>query len=478
MSTVTPRGNGMLRRLPAERTTTAVAAALGLTVVASLVMLPLRGSISEGAVALVLLLPPLLAAVAGLRAGLVCALVGAGTFTVLFTRPYDSPRVESTASAAAVVVYVVVVAALAVALDRLRAAARASRRRARQLEVINGLSESLLGGAPLDASLAAALEDVRQVVPVRGLALHVPGDGVRVGAGLSDEAERGAAGMASPASGRLRTFTLGPSDDSVGLLVVDPGDTPLEADDRQLLVGMADVIGLGVARGRLERERVRREALEETDRLREALARSVTHDLRTPVAAIRAAAGALRDVHGEELRSTLLDDIEREGQRLTHLVTNMLDLSRIRAGALRLRYAEVPLGELLHEAVAAVPGSEGRVRVTTGDDLPVVRLDESLMRQVLVNLVHNAVLHTTGPVEVAGAVDDSWITVAVTDHGPGIPAHLREAAFEPHNRLDTTAPGSGLGLAICRGYITAHGGRIAITDTPGGGATVTAGIPR
>jgi len=476
---------------PPRRTVRYVAAALVLTALMATALLPFRDDLTPGTVALLMLLPPLVASAAGLLPNLVCAAIGAMAFNLMFIEPYGSPRISSGEGVAAFVVYLAVAAALAVALTALRESREDDRRRARTLEMLETLGQGLLRGQRLDPALRSGMHELLRLVPLRGAAIAVPGeDPIVFGAGEAGAAERAIAFASDPAGGpptvrslrmegRVRVFPVMGGEHAVGLLAADPGDAEPEEDRWSVVEGFADLAGLGVARARLEREQALRAALEDTDRMRVALTRSVTHDLRTPLAVIRTAAAAARDTDDPQMRGELLDDIEREGARLSHLVANMLDLSRIEAAALTVERVPVPVDELVHEAVAAVSAGDGAVTVHVPDDLPPFPLDEALVRQVLVNLVGNAVSHGGGRAEVSASIEGDELELRVADHGPGIPEAERRRVFEPYRRLRPggRVSGSGLGLAICRGYVEAHGGTVAVGTTPGGGATFTVRIP-
>jgi two-component system sensor histidine kinase KdpD len=224
-------------------------------------------------------------------------------------------------------------------------------------------------------------------------------------------------------------------------------------------------------------------ALQETDRLRTALLQSVSHDLRTPLTAITAAASALREDVPEHEREALLSGIEHEAERLVRLVANMLDLSRIEAGVLAPRRTLMPVDELLYAAVddAAAALNGHVVDIDGAAELPPVSVDETMIRQVLVNLLENA--SRADPDDALGlyaSSDGSTLRIAVVDHGHGVPEAERRRIFEPYYRLrpghDRRA-GTGLGLAISRGFVEAHGGHIRVDPTPGGGATFTVELP-
>jgi two-component system sensor histidine kinase KdpD len=211
--------------------------------------------------------------------------------------------------------------------------------------------------------------------------------------------------------------------------------------------------------------------------LRTALLSAVGHDLRTPLTAIKAAAGSLRDpnlaMSGDD-RQELLATVEESADRLDDLVENLLAMSRLQAGVLSVQPRPVALDEVVSRAVPHAP-----VRIAVGDDLPLVRADPGLLERVVANLVSNAV-RASDAVTVDAVAAPSTVDLRVTDHGSGVPAADRERMFAPFQRLDdrTADGGLGLGLAIARGFTEAMGGRLTPTDTPGGGLTMTVTLPR
>jgi two-component system sensor histidine kinase KdpD len=241
---------------------------------------------------------------------------------------------------------------------------------------------------------------------------------------------------------------------------------------------------------RLRRESMQVELLRRTDALRSALLSSVSHDLRTPLSAIKAAASSLLqdDVQwSEEERNSFTVAIEREADRLNHLVGNLLDMSRIEAGAIKPEKEWYPVDELIHYALGHMQFLlQGReVHTSIPDDLPPVELDYLQMDQVLTNLLENAVRYTSpsSPIEITAEVVDSQIMVSITDHGPGIPPDDLERIFDKFYRVlgtarkGTSIMGSGLGLAVCRGLVEAHGGRIWAENRAGGGAVFRFTLP-
>jgi len=245
-----------------------------------------------------------------------------------------------------------------------------------------------------------------------------------------------------------------------------------------------------IERARLQRENLRIEVLQRTDVLRAALLSSVSHDLRTPLTAIKAAASSLlqEDVEwDEEARQGFALSIEREADRLNHLVGNLLDMSRIEEGALRPEKEVYSLRGLIQDVLGRLePLLEGRVVSTQfPDDLLLVELDYLEIDQVLTNLLENAVRYTPpgSPIDISAHIEGEQVIVSVADRGPGIPPADLERVFDKfyrvlHGQHPSGYPvGSGLGLAVCKGLVEAHGGRSWAELREGGGLVMFVVLP-
>jgi len=242
-----------------------------------------------------------------------------------------------------------------------------------------------------------------------------------------------------------------------------------------------------IERARLRHESLQIEVLRRTDALRAALISSVSHDLRTPLTSIKAAASSLlqEDVQwDDEERHSFTLAIEQEADRLNRLVENLLDISRIEAGALQPEKEWYPFGELLHDVLGRMqPLLQGR-QVTTNlpEDLPPVELDYMMIDQVLTNLIENALRYTPAgsPIEISASIAASELSLAVADRGPGIPRGDLDRIFDKFYRVLGSARatgGTGIGLAVCRGLIEAHHGSIWAENRPGGGAIFRFTLP-
>jgi two-component system sensor histidine kinase KdpD len=282
---------------------------------------------------------------------------------------------------------------------------------------------------------------------------------------------------------------LSPADATVVLPLTDwellairgPG---LSAEDRDILAAFAAQLATALESDRLHAEAAEADSLARANQLRSALLAAVSHDLRTPLASIKAASSSLLsdqlDFGPDETR-ILLQTIDDESDRLNSLVENLLDMSRLQTGSMEVLDRSTDVGELIEAAVASLgPRGEG-VRVDVVATTPRIRTDPVLLERAVANLVDNALVHAGGSglrVEsgaVAGRVD-----IRVIDRGPGIRAEDRDLVFRPFQRLGDSENrvGVGLGLAVARGFVEAVGGELELEDTPGGGCTMVVRLAR
>jgi two-component system sensor histidine kinase KdpD len=457
-------------------------------------LLPFRDQLDPGTVALIMLIPPVAAATGGLWLGIGAAAASAGAFNFFFTKPYLSFRVESSASVAALIVYMFMAVTLALLASRLRDARTLANRRARNASLLGGLAVEMIRQSKLEPPLRSALHDLVEALDLHGAHLEVTnalGERVDIDSGDAVQA-RALVPVGSSATpvvlrerGGLALVPVATGDESYGYLSVDTGgSSELGADAYRLLESFAGVVALAAARSDIEEQAIRRRSLEESDRLRRALLHSVSHDLRTPLTAISTIASALRsaDVDREE-RDAMLADVENEAGRLSRLVGNLLEVSRVESGALRPMRVPVPVEELTRAALddARLVLGDHDVELDIEPHLPPVEVDETMLRQVLVNLLENASMHDPGPIKLRALRAGRRLELRVIDHGPGVPEAERQRIFEAFQRLrarnGARERGTGLGLAIARGFVEAHDGTIRVETTIGGGATFVVSLP-
>jgi K+-sensing histidine kinase KdpD len=316
--------------------------------------------------------------------------------------------------------------------------------------IVPGIVAGFVGGrvvGALMAMLSAVVLDVVFIEPYGRLDVHVTDDLVSLAAFIAVAV-------------------------SVAALVERVNDRRRAAEQRA-----EEILALSEEKERFRREQerlsVEKQALERIEDARRALLRSVSHDLRTPLATIQAITSDLRDgtVYDPDTRKELLDLVGDEAERLDRLVANLLSMSRIEAGALHPDIQAVALDELVTDRAQRLARVLRDVRLDASipPDLPLVDADYTLLDQVLTNLIENAVRHTPpgDAILVEARIAGAMVEVAVSDHGTGVPAAERAQVFEPFWRGDESRS-SGLGLAICKAVVEAHGGRIAVTDAEDG----------
>lgn len=257
----------------------------------------------------------------------------------------------------------------------------------------------------------------------------------------------------------------------------------LEAERRreQADRALAELERLAAERERMEAEAIEAEALRRSDELKTALLRSVSHDLRSPLTSVIAAGAALGSpTLTEAERAEMSEAIVVEGKRLSRLVENLLDMSRLEAGKAEPHSERIDLIEVIEAARDSIGAGREAVRVGTAPDLPPLSADAAQLERAFANLLDNAVRHGGGgPVTVGPRLVGDRIAVRVVDQGPGIPEAEWERIFEPFHHADGGAErgGAGLGLAIAKGFVEANGGEIAVESLPGQGTAFVVSFP-
>ena len=274
----------------------------------------------------------------------------------------------------------------------------------------------------------------------------------------------------------------------IGVLGVQPrqpGDQ-LQPEQRRLLEAFASQASMAIERARLAEEARQAQISQATEKLQAALLNSISHDLRTPLVSITGAltslqqAGAAMDA---ETRDNLLETAREEADRLNRLVGNLLHMTRIEAGAMRLNCQPLGVDDLVGASLEQIGSRLGDrpVVINVPPDLPLVSMDFVLMLQVLVNIFDNAIKYSPpdAPIELCARTAGAFLEIEVADHGPGIPQEDLQRVFEKFYRVHRpeSVSGTGLGLSICKGILEAHGGFIAAENRPGGGALITLALP-
>jgi two-component system sensor histidine kinase KdpD len=464
------------RRPPAPRPRRArlvawVVAVVGIPLLA-IALLPLEETIGTEGVLLVLLLAPVAVALSGgLIPSLVASLIAFLSADWLYIDPRGSFRFARAGDALALAVFVVVSWVVSGLVDRL---ARRTAEVARSREEAEALAELAQGTAILEGgALQRVVAELRHTLELEAVAVLSPtGDGWHV------EAGSGAPLPPTPDDGSYSAELAGGS----MLVVAGP---PLPAEDRRLLGAFVAHLRLAQATLALQTEATRAAALAEANDLRDALLAAVSHDLRGPLANIKAAATSLlsREVEwtGDDV-AAFAKTIDAESDRLTDLIVNLLDMSRLQAGMLGVTLAPVAPAGVVYAALASLTDDVTTVDVEVPETLPLVATDAALLERAVANIIQNALnWRPEGTrVRVEAAALGDRVDIRVIDRGAGIPRDQRLAVFQPFQRLGdggrAAVQGIGLGLAVAHGFCDAMGAEITIEDTPAGGATVVIGV--
>ena len=467
-----PRTAGGLSR--SRRWAGVLVAGLGLPLL-TVALVSVRSSLAAQSMLMICLLAVVVVAAIG---GVVAALLAAvATFLLVswfLTPPYNTLTVENRNAAIDLFVFVVAAVVVSVTVE-LGARNRESAERTRmESRLITKLSSAEFSGA----SLVAVLEQVRGLFGMSTVALVNP---AREGSPLA---------LLGPPPSERPSLTVVTTD---GLQLVAYGPE-IFAEDRRLLNILAAMASRAWQGQQLAEQAAQARQLAETDRVRSALLAAVSHDLRTPLAGIKAAVSSLcqEDIPWtEQEQHELLLTIDESTDRLTDLISNILAMSRIQAGAVSVQVSPVALDEVVARALL---GSAATVTVDVPEDLPLVLADAGLLERAVANLVDNARrfsppdiparIHadppsaaTTDP--AATSTSAGYVRLHVTDHGPGIPQSQRDSMFTAFQRLgdyDASA-GLGLGLAIAQGFTEAMHAKLTPSTTPGGGLTMTITVP-
>ena len=411
---------------------------------------------------LFLVLVVVVAMVGGLWPALVAAVVASLAVNWFFTDPTHTFTIAEGQNLVALITFLVVaglVSALVTQVSRRSADALRSRSEAEALARVAG---GLVGG---DDAVAEMVDHLRTTFDRDVVALLVPdGSGWVVEASAGEPVPRTPDGLPS-----VPLFA--------GAVLVHQGP-PLSAEDQQVLHVFVAQLGSALERSRLKAEAADAEALAEADQLRTAILRAVSHDLRTPLASIKASATSLLqddvDWNVDE-RHEFLATIDEEADRLNALVGNLLDMSRLESGALDVDLRSVALEEVVSLALVSLSEPTDDVIVEVSEELPAVAADAVLLERVIANVVSNSLRFSPPgvPVRIEAGLVGSRVDLRIIDRGPGVNPVDRDRIFEPFQRLGDRRSGSGvgLGLAVARGFTAAMGGGLHLDDTPGGGLT-------
>ncbi|MFE0362818.1 ATP-binding protein [Streptomyces griseoaurantiacus] len=408
----------------------------------------------------------------GLFPALASAAFGSMLLNWYFTQPVHRITIADPKNILALGIFVAVAVSVASVVDlAARRTHQAARLRA-ESEILSFLAGSVLRG---ETSLEALLERVRETFAMESVAL------------LERESDVDPWTCAGRVG--LSRVVNRPEDADVDMPVGDHmalalSGRVLPAEDRRVLAAFAAQAVVVLDRRRLQSKADQAKELAEGNRIRTALLAAASHDLRTPLAGIKASVTSLRsdDVEwSEQDRAELLEAIEEGADRLDHLVGNLLDMSRLQTGTVNPLIREVDLDEVIPMALGGIPDPEMTVALDIPETLPMVAVDTGLLERAVANVVENAVKYSAAdePVLVLASAHADRVEVRVVDRGPGVPDEAKDRIFEPFQRYGDAPRGAGvgLGLAVARGFAAAIGGTLDAEDTPGGGLTMVLTLP-
>jgi two-component system sensor histidine kinase KdpD len=393
----------------------------------------------------------------GLWLGLVTALASTAAFNFFHIPPTGRFTIADPQNWVALAVYFAAAVVTSTLAGRARERALEAEQRRSEADLAADLAHLVLGGTAAEDGLREAGRRIASAVRLDGVELvldWVDGDERRTAIPLVQEGER------------------------VGTLLVprDISSRQREQLELRVIPALTALVSAARKRALLEEQVVETRALRRSDVLKTALLRAVSHDLRSPLTAIRTAAeGIGSPTVGQEDRADMANVIATEAERLARLVDDLLDLSRIEAGTADPRQEWCSIEEVVDAAADGMSGLDVQLDV----DLPLVQVDSAQLERAIGNLLQNAVRYSDGePVSVRAHVSGARLLLRISDRGPGIPHDQLERIFEPFYQVNGgTHSGSGLGLAIARGFVEANGGRLRAQSLPGQGATFVIELP-
>ena len=394
----------------------------------------------------------------GIELALVVSVASMLAFNWFFLPPTHTFQLRDGANWAVLAVYLVTAVVVSALATRARHRAAVAERREREAAVLAVMARDLLAGFELS-------EELERVSALTAEVLGVPYARIEVGAVEPGEAED--------------LYPLVAGHRHVATLLLDSAHAVDHDAVARFLPALASLLAVELDRGALQAEAVEAEALRRSDAIKTAVLRAVSHDLRSPLTAIMASAGALANSDlqlDDGDRENLVAAIREETGRLDRVIGNLLDLSRLQAGITDAHFELWSVDELVGQAIEAVGRDGQRIVVELDAEAPPVRVDAGQVERVLANLLENALKFSPAgaPVVVRVEHGTAELRIHVVDRGPGISAADRESLFQPFRSGDAAAGGAGLGLAIARGFAEANGGRLWAQDDGTGGHFVLA----
>jgi two-component system sensor histidine kinase KdpD len=457
-----PRTPLLLREPPRSRTLGLVVA-IGSVALCTLAVYPLKQIAPPVSLGVVYLLAVIfISTFWGFWLGLFTALASAAAFNFFHLPPVGQFSIADSENWVGLAIFFVIAGIASTLAELARNRAQEAEARRREADLMAELARTLLGGTDLDAALPVAAERIAR-------ALELPSAAI----------QRGEA----PAQPGRNALPLSHAGTRMGTLIVPGGIEPdtMGPLRERVVPGLEALLAAAIDREDLLRATVETEALRNSDEIKTALLRTVSHDLRTPITAIRAAAEALTSPTIEEAdRMELRQAIIQDSERLASLVDNLLDLSRLRTGTAEPSTDWCSIDEVIEAALDDLDVGREHFQLSIDPRLPFVRADAAQLERAFVNLLSNAVRYSRGErVSVRAGEVSGRVVVRVIDRGPGISERDRDRIFEAFYRGadDSSHPGAGLGLAIVKGFVEANGGTVWVESLPGQGTTFVVEFP-
>jgi two-component system sensor histidine kinase KdpD len=479
---------------------------LGLVALATLLGLVVRGNLEPANLVMLYLAGTVIASVfLGRGPGLLTSILSVLAFDYFFVPPYMTFAVSDTQYLVTFVGLFVISLVISTLTARSREQAEAAIQREAHTSTLYSLGRDLTSATDLHQVTDIIISHIGQVFG-REVAIFLPENGqlrayattpdyhpdtneLAVAAWAFDHDQPAGLGTDTLPAASLRCQPLKTARGRIGVLGIHPKEPGklLTPEQRQTFDSFVHQAALAVERASLAEQAHKAELLQATEKLQAALLNSISHDLRTPLVSITGALSSLREKTlplDQEARDSLLDTAYEESGRLNRLVGNLLNMTRLEAGAIHLKHEPCDIQDAIGVALEQLEERMAKrpVKVNVPPDLPLISLDFSLFEQVLVNLLDNAVKYSPPdtPIDINVSQTQDVVNIEVCDRGVGIPSEDLERVFDKFYRVQRpeSVSGTGLGLAICKGIIEAHGGTIRANSRPGGGTIIVVMLPR
>jgi two-component system sensor histidine kinase KdpD len=415
-----------------------------------------------------------IAILGGFVPSVLAALLSTALLNYYFIPPLHAFTISERNNVIALLVFLVDALIISTLVQESAKRSRQAREASRESSVLSALAGNVLRGGP---GIAGLIENARKVLNFTSLSLvYKPSLGSPAPLGLRES------------SGDIsRGDVVDPSHFEWGInqsLTLVGGGRPLQPQDSRVLDALSAQLEMMWERELLSDKAKHADELVEADRMRSALLSAVSHDLRGPLASALASVSSLRNESvqwSDENRRGLLETAEASLDRLNKLIENLLDMSRLQAGALAIHIDNVSFQDLLPQVLESIPISIEDINLSYGSDLPEIRTDSGLLERALANLISNAMTHgsSTKKPSMTLSQHGPWVQIRIIDYGAGIDLSDPTKIFTPFRRLgdSNNKEGVGLGLALSKGLVESIGGTLILEDTPGGGLTVVVSVP-